>query len=356
MECSGGGCAGRGGARLSGTARTALLLGLLTLLALVLRVYRLEEQSVWHDESQYVMAVSTDLGTFVEAHSVWGPDNVILYPVLFWGWLRVFGMSLVSGRLFTVFLGLSAVPLAFLLGRRAFSPAAGWFAALLTTLSPAQIWHSQSMRPYGLCVPLVLFGLYALLRAAEGGGWKWWIAALAANSAMMWTHLFMGFVLPAQGLFLLARHPHRVRHAFGWAAANLLAVVPPFLWILPRLKFVPPAKYDHLIAPNAWTVLVDAFGDDVVPWSSELPVAPPDWAGSFPSGVQTGAGALWMLFLSGVVVAALPLVWRRLRGGDAGPFLMLCAGFLPLLSLLLLSLSWRPCLEVRYTPHAVVCL
>ena len=339
-----------------GAARTALLLVLLTLLALALRVYRLDDQSAWYDENHYFIAGAPDFQTYVDGVRVWAPDNVILYHALFWGWTRVFGLSLVAGRMFTVLLGLSAVPLAFLLGRRVFSPAAGGFAALLAALSPALIWHAQTMRPYGLCVPLVLFGLHALLRAAEGGGWKWWAAALAANSAMMWTHLFMGFVLPAQGLYLLVRRPHGPRNAFGWAAANLLTVVPPALWVLPRLRFVPPAKYDHLIPPSAWTALVDAFGDDVIRWSSEFPVAPPDWAASLPPGPQTAAGALWMLLLAGGVLGALPAVGRRLRGNDAGPFLLLCAGLLPLLSLLLLSVLWRPCLEIRYTPYAVVCL
>lgn len=339
-----------------GAARTALLLALLMLLAFSLRVYRLDDQSAWYDENHYFIAAAPDFQTYMDGVRVWAPDNVILYHVLFWGWTRIFGLSLVAGRLFTVLLGLSAVPLAFLLGRRVFSPAAGGFAALLAALSPAQIWHAQTMRPYGLCVPLVLFGLYALLRAADGGGRGWWAAALAANVAMMWTHLFMGFVLPAQGLFLLLRRPCGFRDAAGWAAANLLAVAPPVLWVLPRLKFVPPAEYDHLIPPSAWTALVDAFGDDVIPWSSEFPVAPPGWAAPLPPCVQTGAGALWILFLAGAVLAALPPAARRLRGGDARPFLMLCAGFLPLLSLLLLSLIWRPCLEIRYTPHAVVCL
>lgn len=339
-----------------GAARTALLLFLLTLLAFLLRVYRLDDQSAWYDENHYFIAAAPDFQTYVDGVRVWAPDNVILYQVLFWGWTRIFGLSLVAGRLFTVLLGLAVVPLAFLLGRRVFSPAAGWYAALLAALSPAQIWHAQTMRPYGLCVPLVLFGLYALLRAAEGGGRKWWAAALAANIAMMWTHLFMGFLLPAQGLYLLARRPHGLRNALGWAAANLLAVAPPVLWALPRLKLVPSAEHDHLAPPSAWTVLVDAFGDDVIPWSSEFPVAPPDWAASLPSGAPGVLGALWMLLLAGAVLAALPPVARRLRGNDAGPFLMLCAGLLPLLSLLLLSLVWRPCFEIRYTPCSVVCL
>ena len=331
-------------------------LGVLVCLGFILRIYRLGEQSAWCDECNYFWLSTPDLATYLAIVRFWGPDNLPLYYIVHYAWCTVFGISLVSARMMTVLCGIACIPLAFALGRRVYDARAGWIAAVCTALSPMQIWHAQSMRPYGLAIPLVLLTLYALLRAREG--YRWWCVTFAANVLLLWIHPFMALLIPVQCLYLLGTRPHGLRRAAAWALANLLVVIPPFLWMWPRLSEVPDARYDHFTLPGLWKVLVDLVGDDVMRYSGEFSIGEPGWVKSVPEYAFLGpaAGVGLMVVLGVFTVWALPKALARWRAGDARSVLILGTIYIPVLALVCLSYMWRPCVETRHTPYATIAL
>ncbi len=346
--------------------RDAIRLGgmaLLMLLGLGLRIYRLRDQSAWCDEAQFFALSAQDLRTFLDIIKFWGPDNVLLYYAVFYWWNHLLGISLVTARMLTILAGVACIPLVYVLGRRVFDERAGWIAAMLTALSPFQIWHSQSMRPYGLCVPLALLGLYALVRvgqadAAGKGAWGWWVTAFIANCLLMWTHVFMVLLIPVQAACLLGMRQRGFLRAACWGLANAPVVGMVYLWMRPRMHTVPEAEFDHFYLPGVWEAFVDLFGDDVTPYSGEFPITLPSWLESMSHHEFWTAtlGIAQMFFLLAAAMLSLRLVRRRWAAGDIGPALLLGTALAPTLALAALSYAWRPCLETRYTPYASLAL
>lgn len=338
-------------------------LALLMLAGLGLRMYRLGDQSAWCDEAEFFAISSQDIGTFLNIIRFWGPDNVLLYYAVFYWWCHLFGASMVTARMLTILAGVACIPLVYALGKRVFDGRAGWIAATLTVLSPFQIWHSQSMRPYGLCVPLALLAAYALVRIAEldGSGKHaagWWMTAFIANCLLMWTHVFMVFLIPVQVACLLGMRQRGFLRAACWGLVNAPLVGLVYLWMRPRMHTVPEAAFDHFYLPGVWQMFVDLFGDDVTQYSGEFPIALPPWIEGVPHHeVWTATlGIAQMLFLLAATISSLPMVRRRRAAGDHGPALLLGTALAPTLALAALSYVWRPCLETRYTPYANLAL
>lgn len=329
---------------------------LLLAAGLALRVEGLGNLSAWVDECAYYFLDAPDFGTYFAIVKFWAPDNVMLYYILFYGWHLLFGDSLFAMRMLTVVFGLMAIPLAWAIGRRVYNERAGWIAAVCVAISPFQIWHAQSIRPYGLCIPIVLLALYALLRVREGK--QWWVLAWLCNLLLLWLHPFMAFLLPAQVLYVLALRPHGFRKAVCWSLAQVPVLLPPFLWMRPYLVNVPEAEADHLALPGLRTVLIDLVGDDVMRLSGEFPITQPAWLAELPHGPLWAQynGIALMVLLAVLALAALPSVARRLRDGDPAPFLLAATAAVPVLLLAVLSHVWRPCLEMRYTPYAPIAL
>ncbi|GEM_PF-930099 len=337
--------------------RRAIALAALTLFALALRVYRLDEQSAWCDECNWFLLGTSDIGTYIDVMRFWAPDNVPLYYALFYGWTRLFGTGLVAARMSTILCGIVCIPLTFAIGHRVFDARTGWLAALCVAISPFQIWHAQSMRPYGLCLPLVLVGLYALLRIREGY-WVWWVVAWVANLALLWTHVFCALLIPIQVVYLWNVRSHGLRRAVLWALAQIPVVLPPYLWLRPRLVNVWEAQFDHFFVPGLWRSVVDLVGDDVTRYSGEFPLMPAAWLTSLPGYElwDTAAGILLIALFAGLSMWAMSSAAARWRCGDGGPALLLGTAFLPVIALVALSYVWRPCVETRHTPYASILL
>ena len=129
-------------------------IGLVLLLALFLRLYQLGKESLWFDEFNSLSAVKTisEEGLFV---------NRILYFLFLKFWVLV-GESETWLRLPSVIFGVASVYLVYLLGVKLFDKKIGLIAAVLLTLSPLAVFHSQEVRMYMLSVFIGLSGTLAI--------------------------------------------------------------------------------------------------------------------------------------------------------------------------------------------------
>ena len=140
---------------------------ILTLLALGLRLHRLDLQPLWGDEgwSFYFAWLSPGQMLRLTAEDIHPP----LYYALLGPWLRLLGSTPAIARLLSVFFGVLLVPLAYRVGRRLFDPAAGLAAAAVIALSPFAIYYSQEVRMYGLVTLLGLASVYFFIQQAAAG-------------------------------------------------------------------------------------------------------------------------------------------------------------------------------------------
>ena len=138
--------------------RTWLLLAAVLLLALGLRLYRLDAQSLWNDEGTSVALAGRDLATIARnaSHDIHPP----LYYYLLHLWVGLTGNSVFSVRAFSVLAGVALVGGTYLLARRTMGTESALLAALFAALSPFEVYYSQEARMYILAS---LFGLVSML-------------------------------------------------------------------------------------------------------------------------------------------------------------------------------------------------
>jgi mannosyltransferase len=236
---------------------TVLLLSI-TLLALGLRLYRLDNQSLWYDEgfSVYLAGMDIDEITSRTAADIQPP----LYYYLLHGWIQLFGDSEWALRALSVLFGVFTVPLIYAVAHTLFhSRLAALLAALFVAVSPLHIWYGQEARMYTLLTFLCLLSSYFLLLAISAKR-NWvipilWVAYTAANVAALYTHYFAFFILAFQAVYVLAVlavQGFRPLHVLIGSLASAVATV---------LLYVPWLPY-----------LFTRYGTDTSYWSGQLKI------------------------------------------------------------------------------------
>ena len=185
-------------------------LGVILVLAAVLRFRGLAHESLWFDEALTVIHVRKSFtGMLASAHML---ENMPpFYFCLLWVWARVFGTSDFAVRLPSAILGVAAVGMLFrvgreLVGRGVDGDRVGLMAALLLAISRHQIGYSQQARAYALMMFLLLVSCDCFLRLIGFGGGGparrgTAVVYVLCSAMMLWTQPFSGFSLLGQDLF-----------------------------------------------------------------------------------------------------------------------------------------------------------
>ena len=200
----------------------------LVVIAMVIRILTIDNQSFWADEALTAYEAHLPLGAMLNtvAHVETTPP---LYFVLIWAWAHVFGIGEIALRAPSMLAGIALVPIAYLSARELASRWAGVIAAALVTVNPFLIWYSQEARAYMLLAVLCGASFVSFARARRDPSRRnlaWW-AALSCLAVM--THFFAGFAVAPEALWLLwrAAGPGQARGAGGApgsARAVLIAV------------------------------------------------------------------------------------------------------------------------------------
>ena len=265
------------GQRASTRRRWGFLLACI-LLAFGLRVYRLDQRSLWTDEGLSVYRARQDLtgilsGEIVIQGTVSKDTQPPLYFLLLHLQRRLVGEAAFGLKFPSAAWGALVVPLFYALGRRLFSADTGLVAALLGATSPLYLWYSQEMRMYSMLVALSTISVYTLLRALDGGtdrsNRRWWVAYLLSTATALYTHytafFLLGFEVVA-ALGLAVWHRRKGVLAFvALATAAGLPLVPYALW---RLRFVREAHFNFVPLAGFVTSLLGAF---TTGFTSQLP-------------------------------------------------------------------------------------
>jgi mannosyltransferase len=201
--------------------------GALVVIAAVIRIVVLTNQSYWMDEALTAYEARLPLGAMLNTvvHVETTPP---LYFVLIWAWAHVFGTGEAALRSVSMLAGVALVPLAYLSARDLVSPRAGMFAAALVTFNPFLIWYSQEARAYMLLAALSGASFLCFIRARRrpnGRNLAWW--AIWSSLALA-THFFAGFLVAPEALWLLWRARTRAAAAAVAVVAAVQAAMLPF--------------------------------------------------------------------------------------------------------------------------------
>lgn len=194
------------------------LLGAIVLLAAVIRVVVLDNQSLWADEA--LTAYETRLSFSSMLHVVRTVEvTPPLYFVLVWGWAKLLGSGPEVLRALSAIAGVALVPIAYAATRELVSRRAGLVAAALIAVNPFAIWYSQEARAYMLLALLSGAAFLAFarsLRAPTRGNLAAWAVLCSLAIA---THFFAGFAIAPQVMLLLWRHRTRATVIAGAVVA-----------------------------------------------------------------------------------------------------------------------------------------
>jgi len=220
---------------------TWLALSLLPL-ALALRLYHLDYQNLWLDETLTWADSQLPIYWLLRrsALNVHPPGVFLLMKF----WTNLFGSSPAMLRLPFVLVSLLIIALTYKLTRLLLPAGVALLVAVLLALSPYQIFFAQEARMYTLATALTLGAVicYHRLRQQQFAGWPCRISFVALFVAALYTHYFAAFILAAVNLhfftqYFLARHqsasqPRNIRIWIGLNASIVLTCTPWLLFVL----------------------------------------------------------------------------------------------------------------------------
>lgn len=296
-------------------------------IALVLRFFQAEAQSLWYDEGTSVALATRSLVQIARdaAHDIHPP----LYYWLLAGWTHVLGNSVLAVRSFSALVGTAVVGMVIALGWRLLDARSGLAAGALAALSPYLVWYSQEVRMYILAALWACLLVYGAQRLAEAEAqdrarrWAWTALATCCATAALYTQYLGGIGALAVGsaaVVLLAIAGWRTfgrlpRGLLGrWTLSQALALLLFLPWLYyawPSLRdwpaVSPPVTATRVVGESAVTFALGArVPPESLPWS-------PLFLAMILMGLVAGlAIPRWRLgILTAALWAAIPpaLVW-----------------------------------------------
>jgi 4-amino-4-deoxy-L-arabinose transferase-like glycosyltransferase len=287
----------------------------LTLLAFLLRRYRLGSESFWFDEADIVQRAMQPASTLLQGFTEAG-ENGPLYTLMLHYWLaaieafppldRVLHLLFGTGmeapvRGLSAMFGTAAIPVMYALARRVGGTVLGFTAAILLAINPFHIWHSQDAKMYTLLVLTALASTLLYVEALRRNKVALWAAYVLATWVMLTVHSMSGLVLLAQLAatpFLRPISNFEFRNSklrwvrWGWAMLLILGPLFPIAWL--RLA----ALLNNTLDVGNWyqtTGLTDILSTIFVTFAVNR--ATPEWelTGAIVMGLLAALGA-WALF------------------------------------------------------------
>lgn len=218
---------------------TALLLGGIVAVALVLRLVHLGSRSFWLDEILSVYYARLPWPRF--SHILVREEaNMALYYLLLRPWVLL-GSSEFMVRSLSAIFSVATIPLMYVLGARMFGTRVGLVGALLVALNAYHIRYAQEARSYSLLVLLLVIATLSYAAGVARPSRTSWITYTVASILSIYSHFFAVFVLPAQWLSLILLRPKDVPWKALLASAFVIA-----LFVLPLAVFIAGANTGHI--------------------------------------------------------------------------------------------------------------
>ena len=229
-----------------------ILLGVIMLVAAVLRLWKLGQIPFMHDEFSALLRTRFDnFHDFIQQGIM--PDSHPIGVQLFlWGWVKLFGWSAFWVKLPFVLMGIGSIYLIYLIGRQWFNRKVGLFSAAFFAVSQFTIFYSQLARPYsaGLFFVLlmavfwykVVFGTKTTTKDYVGFALSAW-----ACSLIQYFSIAQAGLIFLTGLFFLPKERRKAYWLSGIAAVVLFA---PTLPIFYQQLFVSGSIGGWLSAPK----------------------------------------------------------------------------------------------------------
>ena len=235
-----------------------VLIGVIILVAAVLRFWKLGQVPFMHDEFSALLRTRFDnFHDFIQ-QGVMPDSHPIGVQFFLWGWVKLFGWSAFWVKLPFVLMGIGSIYLIYLIGRQWFNHKVGLFSAAFFAVSQFTVFYSQLARPYAaglFFVLLMAYFWYKVVFEAKTTTRDYVGFALSAwaCSLMQYFSIAQAGLIFLTGLFFLPKERRKAYWLSGIAAVVLFA---PTLPIFYQQLFVSGSIGGWLSAPKS-TFLLD---------------------------------------------------------------------------------------------------
>ncbi len=224
---------GSGTAPVSRWAGLALA-GILLAAGFAARIYRIDSETMWHDEHfnyQSLCQAKHLTDFFHDEWNISGMPIINPYFIVQFYWAHWVGTDVLSLRLLSVLFSMLTLFSLYALANRMFGFTAGICALLLGGLSNIHVYYGQELREYALVLLLSVWSMDGFHRACHGKGRWGLISHYIVSFFLLFTHIFTSFLLVAQGVYLLIIHRRKPWRVIPWAAGHLPAVLAVAWWL-----------------------------------------------------------------------------------------------------------------------------
>ncbi len=205
---------------------------LVFLLALTLRLAGVASRPIWYDEAFSILFAEQGpaavlSGTLTpDADSATAEEHPPAFYFTLWGWIQVFGNSLISVRILPILLSLGIVLFIYVIASRLFEPPTALIAAFLAAILPFQIHYGQEIRMYVLLTFWLCLATYAFLK-------RQWILFSIAAALAQYTHNLAAFYLLPLALSPVFERDWKTLRSLIWAGLAAITIYSPWLYQLP---------------------------------------------------------------------------------------------------------------------------
>ena len=245
------------------------------------------------------------------------------------GWIHLFGLSDVSGRLISMTFGVISIPLIYWLGKQIAGSKTGIIAATLLALSPMHVYHSQYGRHYSLFVFLVMLSMAGFLKVYDQPtNRKYGMFYCISSILLVYTHYFGWLIVFCQFLLFLAG---RFTYIRNWSLLQIVMVFSYIPWVYVVLNYLYRTNSSHHFAsPFDW-IEPPSFLEPLQTLSL--------FNGTLPFSHQ---GKIGILFFGSIVLLSLKGLFREnTKNRDVILFLFTCV-VVPFVLVFVVSQTVKP--------------
>ena len=236
-----------------------ILLGIIMLVAAVLRLWKLGQVPFMHDEFSALLRTRFDnFHDFIQ-QGIMPDSHPIGVEAFLWLWVRIFGWSEFWVKLPFVLMGIGSIYLIYLIGRQWFNRKVGLLSAAFFAVSQFTVFYSQLARPYSAGMFFVLLMAWFWYKVVFGtktpkvGAYVGFALSAWACSLIQFFSIAQAGLIFLTGLFFL---PKERRKAYWLSGVGAVLLFAPTLPIFYQQLFVSGSIGGWLSAPKS-TFLLD---------------------------------------------------------------------------------------------------
>lgn len=202
---------------------------LILTLALVLRLAGTQTRPIWYDEAFSILLAEKGPASILNGTLTKDPNSSAAeehppaYYFALWGWMQLFGTSLISARLLSILFSLGTIICIYKIAEHLFDHQTAFVAATLTAILPFQVHYGTEIRMYIMLAFWLMLATLAYLK-------RWWIVFSLSAALAQYTHnLAAIYLIPLALTPLFQRDWKTLRNLTLAGSASIILYLP---WLL----------------------------------------------------------------------------------------------------------------------------